>query len=589
MTNNLRRNEVGATQDQKTVTINESDGFLDQKLTASADIDFTGGGPITLTDAQWKNASVRCINVSAAEVLNTPTNNDPGYLFVDNTAASAANTITVTQGSSTVVVPGGESRQVYQSGAANGLQNAGGGGGGGSISVEDDNVEVVAIASTLNFGSGLNVSDAGGGQADIDLAANLPQPIESQGCLVDLTATQSVADDTLESDQTPAAALSVLWDAAVFNDTWIDVTNNLQPQFWLGAPISFADTDITVGTDQIAETAHGRETGMGPYTFSDGGGTAPTTNPAGQLDDGDLVWFIRVDADNFQLATSYANAIAGTAIDITVAGTGTFSLDGQNRVHVPAGIDRVRVRASARFADAMTSGRYGLWVTHNDGAKTDGLPRSIVAADTGADEFNQISVASGEIPVEAGDWFEVRAGQISTAARNLEAADTWFSVEVAKATGFALDQVLWVEDEKAANTNGGAFTAGSYVTRILNTIRKNTIPGASVSSNAITLSAGTYRITASAPANDVNRHKTRLRNTTDASTTIVGSSEFANGTAPNHQTRSMLQGEFTISAEKTLELQHRCETSEVGGFGLGVASNLGEPEIYASVFIEKIA
>ncbi len=41
------------------------------------------------------------------------------------------------------------------------------GGGGGSISVEENNTTVVASASIVNFGIGLDVSDGGGGQADI--------------------------------------------------------------------------------------------------------------------------------------------------------------------------------------------------------------------------------------------------------------------------------------------------------------------------------------------------------------------------------------------------------------------------------------
>lgn len=79
---------------------------------------------------------------------------------------------------------------------------------------------------------------------------------------------------------------------------------------------------ITTGTDAITSVGHGSLTGAGPYlpattgTLPTGTGIAAGTN----------LWVIRVDDDNIKLATSYANAIAGTAIDITAAGSGTFTL-----------------------------------------------------------------------------------------------------------------------------------------------------------------------------------------------------------------------------------------------------------------------
>jgi len=40
-------------------------------------------------------------------------------------------------------------------------------GGGGSLTVEEDNVSVVGSATTVNFGAGFDVTNAGGGQADV--------------------------------------------------------------------------------------------------------------------------------------------------------------------------------------------------------------------------------------------------------------------------------------------------------------------------------------------------------------------------------------------------------------------------------------
>jgi hypothetical protein len=149
--------------------------------------------------------------------------------------------------------------------------------------------------------------------------------------------------------------------------------------------------------------------------------------------------------------------------------------------------------------------------------------------------------------------------------------------------------VLWVEDEKANNVDGGFATPGSYTARDLNTIRKNTITGASVASNVITLPAGTYRISARAPAFRVEDHKAKLRNTTDNTDTIVGSSEFSND-ANQVSNASTMQGEFTIAATKNFELQHRYDVNPATATeALGRANNYGEPEVYSSVFIERVA
>lgn len=67
--------------------------------------------------------------------------------------------------------------------------------------------------------------------------------------------------------------------------------------------------------------AHGMSTGWVVQVSNAGGalpaGLAAVTN----------YWVIRVDDLNFKLATSYANAIAGTAIDLTTNGTGVQTMD----------------------------------------------------------------------------------------------------------------------------------------------------------------------------------------------------------------------------------------------------------------------
>lgn len=77
---------------------------------------------------------------------------------------------------------------------------------------------------------------------------------------------------------------------------------------------TIATADVNAGTDVITETAHNLVTGQA-VVYDDGGGAAITG-----LVDNTTYYVIKVDNNTFKVATTYANAIAGTAIDLT--GTG---------------------------------------------------------------------------------------------------------------------------------------------------------------------------------------------------------------------------------------------------------------------------
>ena len=151
--------------------------------------------------------------------------------------------------------------------------------------------------------------------------------------------------------------------------------------------------------------------------------------------------------------------------------------------------------------------------------------------------------------------------------------------------------VLVTRDEKTSGTGGGTFTSGSPQTRTLNTTPTNTITGASVASNQITLPAGTYYITASAQAFLVGNHKLRLRNITDSTTTIVGPSNYTGTDAaqPTYVSApALLDGVFTIAASKAFELQHQCGTTRATS-GFGTNNSFTEVEVYAQVTIFKMS
>jgi hypothetical protein len=139
-----------------------------------------------------------------------------------------------------------------------------------------------------------------------------------------------------------------------------------------------------------------------------------------------------------------------------------------------------------------------------------------------------------------------------------------------------------VIDEKANGTNGGNSVAGTQ-TRTLNTVKTNNITDAFLAANQITLPAGTYRITASAPASTVGRHKAWLQNMTDAAIAIDGTAEFSNVAV---QSRAIVKGKITIASVKAFEIQHF--TSLIVASGLGIETGLaGHVETYTIVEIIK--
>ncbi len=151
------------------------------------------------------------------------------------------------------------------------------------------------------------------------------------------------------------------------------------------------------------------------------------------------------------------------------------------------------------------------------------------------------------------------------------------------------NELFHVVDEKTLGTDGGTSVAGIWNQRDLNATRTNEISGASLSSNQIILPAGTYYLEANAPSRLSNRQRLRLRNITDGNTQagMIGSDVYS-VTTDSIAINALLHGRFTITATKTFQLQHFTEAGETT-FGLGVATNNVEPEVYADVRIWKAA
>ena len=86
----------------------------------------------------------------------------------------------------------------------------------------------------------------------------------------------------------------------------------IRPGKYVGFP--FVQADVSVANNTITEAAHGLVDGDGPYQLANGGGL-----PAPIVVDTNY-YVIEAGVNAISLATSYENAIAGVAIDITTTG-----------------------------------------------------------------------------------------------------------------------------------------------------------------------------------------------------------------------------------------------------------------------------
>lgn len=149
-----------------------------------------------------------------------------------------------------------------------------------------------------------------------------------------------------------------------------------------------------------------------------------------------------------------------------------------------------------------------------------------------------------------------------------------------------MQRVAYLSDVKANNTNGGSASATTTATRTLNTIVDSTGIVTSLASNQFTLPAGTYKVFARVPGLAVNNHKARLRNISDSTTAILGSSAFASS-AGAVQSDSIIDGEVSITSSKIFEIQHYTTAARAtDGQGSAVAS--GDSEVFTTVTITKI-
>lgn len=182
--------------------------------------------------------------------------------------------------------------------------------------------------------------------------------VEGQG-ITPATVT-GTSDGTATNDEVTALVVAALNGVAARNFT-AEATGSATAMVATvmgDASITINATTFTVntGTDEATATAHGLTTGDGPIQ---------TTNSGGGLPAGLAVltnyWVIVTGVNTFKLATSRANALANTAVDLTTAGTGTQTYTGNSaRTLVPGAWFSLEVVDVADLTNKMTHADPGL-------------------------------------------------------------------------------------------------------------------------------------------------------------------------------------------------------------------------------------
>lgn len=155
-------------------------------------------------------------------------------------------------------------------------------------------------------------------------------------------------------------------------------------------------------------------------------------------------------------------------------------------------------------------------------------------------------------------------------------------IKWANALGAGTVERYVISDVKLSGTHGGTFTKNVWQTRDLNTLNSYG-SSCSLSSNQVTITAGTYMIDARAPAYKVQNHKAIWYNITDSTTDIVGTTACTDIDC----TWSHIHGILTLGSTKTFELRHYCSRITITN-GFGNACGFGVNEVYSTVIITKM-
>jgi hypothetical protein len=276
--------------------------------------------------------------------------------------------------------------------------------------------------------------------------------------------------------------------------------------------------------------------------------------------------------------TTFVNAISGSFI----VGATT----------APGGSQKFQVSGSAYISSILTVDALNLGnplSVANGGTAATSLTGIIIGNGTGA--MTGIATTPGAVIVGASSDSVTNLGPPGAASiLTSDSGITTFSTALnnnftfnGNLTSYAFNWVMrwaWV-DSKAQDTPGGSSAADTWNVRTIQTaVATNASTNITLSGNVFTIQNGTYFVRFSAPAKEVDKHQTRLRDTTNSVNLVLGQIQYADDTN-SVQNISTGFGQFTISnGPITAQFQHWTELA-VASTGLGQNDTQGNTGVNA--------
>jgi len=221
-------------------------------------------------------------------------------------------------------------------------------------------------------------------------------------------------------------------------------------------------------------------------------------------------------------------------------------------------------------------------------------PVAVGGADTTGSDFISVQTVSTSVTEILIQTFRDQAGTTNNAGLNVP-----FHVAVQRQgsdykapQGVYLGRLTYPQTcvlyhDSGATGSGGGCTAGSFSLPTLNAMSGD-CSGISLASNVITFSdAAEWYARGEMQFYKSDQSTSRLQDTTNSKTLVIGSSVFNSSTVPTN-IPVPLSGKFLSQAGMTAEYQGRCATTDISnGYGRGGA-NLGQTAIWRFIELTRI-
>lgn len=154
-------------------------------------------------------------------------------------------------------------------------------------------------------------------------------------------------------------------------------------------------------------------------------------------------------------------------------------------------------------------------------------------------------------------------------------------------------EILYAVDMKLTGTGGGAGTNSAWTKRDITNLVYTNLTGASLSSNEITLPAGTYYADITVPFMIVGEVATRLAKVSDSSVLLNGTSEYlgTSNTDSDIGQQSVIRGTFVLPASTAVKIEYYKTNNHntVAAESLGQPGTYTGPAMYTTAYFVKVA